>query len=78
MASEAASSVRGAAFRTKPLSLAKTCSMGLRSGEYLGRNKRRAPAVLIAFRTAFPLCDPRLSSTTISLRLRVGTRNCST
>ena len=31
MASETASSVRGAAFRTKPLSLAKTCSIGLRA-----------------------------------------------
>src|SRR3984957_20179108 len=31
---------RGAAFRRKPLSLAKTCSIGLRSGEYLGRNRR--------------------------------------
>jgi hypothetical protein len=37
-----------------------TCSIG-RSGEYLGRNRRRA---LTASRTAFPLCDPRLSSTT--------------
>jgi hypothetical protein len=29
MASEKALSIRGAAFRTKPLSLAKTCSIGL-------------------------------------------------
>src|ERR1700683_2497153 len=42
IASETASRVRGAAFRTKPLILAKTCSIGLRSGEYFGRNRRRA------------------------------------
>ena len=44
IASETASRVRGAAFRTKPLILAKTCSIGLRSSEYFGRNRRRAPA----------------------------------
>src|SRR4029077_14490893 len=69
-----AASVGGAAFRTKPLIVAKTCSIGLRSGEYLGRNRRRAPAALTAFRTAFPLWEPRLSRMTMSLGLRVGTR----
>jgi len=34
--------------------LAKTCSIGLRSGEYFGRNTRRAPTSRIALRTAFP------------------------
>jgi hypothetical protein len=34
--------VRASAFRSKVLNLAKTCSIGLRSGEYLGRNTRRA------------------------------------
>ena len=58
MAWEMASSVRGAAFRTKPLILAKTCSIGLRSGEYLGRNRRRAPAALTAFARLF-LCAIR-------------------
>ena len=38
-----ASRVRGAAFLTKPFTLAKTCSIGFRSGEYLGRNSSRAP-----------------------------------
>jgi hypothetical protein len=38
---ETASRVRGSAF-PRPLTLAKTCSMGLRSGEYLGRKRRRA------------------------------------
>ena len=69
--------MRGAAFRTKPFSLAKTCSIGLRSGEYLGRKRRRAPADLFALRTALPLCDPRLSATTMSSGLRAGTRNCA-
>ena len=59
------------------LSLAKTCSMGLRSGEYLGRNTRRAPTSRIALRTAFPLRDRRLSRMTTSPGLRVGTRNRS-
>ena len=57
--------------------MAKTCSMGLRSGEYLGRKTRRAPTSRIARRTAFPLWDPRLSRMTTSPGLRVGTRNCS-
>ena len=39
----------------KVLNLAKTCSMGLRSGEYLGRKTRRAPTARMAFRTPFPL-----------------------
>ena len=37
MARQTASTVRAAALRRKCLSLAKTCSMGLRSGEYFGR-----------------------------------------
>ncbi len=57
--------------------MAKTCSMGLRSGEYLGRKTRRAPTSRIARRTALPLWDPRLSRMTTSPGLRVGTRNCS-
>src|ERR1700680_4158442 len=39
-----ASNVRAAAFRSRCLSLAKTCSIGLRSGEYLGRKNSLAPA----------------------------------
>ena len=39
MARHAVSTVRAAAFRRKCLSLAKTCSIGFRSGEYLGRKK---------------------------------------
>ncbi len=33
--------------------------MGFRSGEYLGRKRRRAPAALMARRTALLLCEPR-------------------
>ena len=36
MVSQTASGVRAAAFRSRCFSLAKTCSIGLRSGEYLG------------------------------------------
>src|SRR4029453_14638496 len=43
MARQTASTVRAAAFRRKCLSLAKTCSMGFRSGEYLGRKNSFAP-----------------------------------
>src|SRR5580693_4726265 len=45
LASATASYVRASAFRSKVLNLTKTCSIGLRSGEYLGRNTRRAPNV---------------------------------
>lgn len=50
-----ASVVRLAALRSKSFSLAKTCSMGLRSGLYFGRRKSLAPAERMASRTAFPL-----------------------
>ena len=50
-----ASNVRAAAFRSRCLSLAKTCSMGLRSGEYLGRKNSLAPAERISWRAALPL-----------------------
>src|ERR1700704_5240303 len=39
MAAQTASTVRAAALRSRCLSLAKTCSMGFRSGEYFGRKK---------------------------------------
>ena len=68
--SDTASSDLGAAFRTKALSFEKSCSIGFRSGEYLGRNRSRAPAAFTASRTALPLCDPKLSRTTMSLGLR--------
>src|ERR1700690_1218736 len=54
-----ASYVRASAFRRRVLNLAKTCSIGLRSGEYFGRKTRRAPTFRIALRTAFPLWEPR-------------------
>src|SRR6202046_4524304 len=60
LASATASYVRASAFRSKVLNLAKTCSIGLRSGEYLGRNTRRAPTSRIARRMAFALWEPRV------------------
>jgi hypothetical protein len=39
-----ASTLRSAIFRSKAFSLAKTCSIGLRSGLWTGRNNRVAPA----------------------------------
>ena len=56
MASHTASWVRAAALRSQCLSLAKSCSMGFRSGEYFGRKKSRAPAARMAWRTAVLLC----------------------
>ena len=50
----------------------------MRSGKYFGRKTRLAPTSRIAFRTALPLCEPRLSRITTSPGLSVGTRNCST
>src|SRR3954447_14044457 len=45
--------VRALAFRNKVLSLANTCSIGLRSGLYGGRKISLAPAAWIALRMAF-------------------------
>ena len=47
MAAQIASTVRAAALRKRCLSLAKTCSMGFRSGEYLGKKISLAPAARI-------------------------------
>src|ERR1700688_1979770 len=66
LASEIASELRASGFCRRVLNLAKTCSMGLRSGEYLGRKTRRAPTARMAFRTPFPLWEPRLSRITAS------------
>ena len=54
MAATTASTVRAAALRNRCFSLAKTCSIGFRSGEYLGRKNNLAPADRIARRMAFP------------------------
>ena len=54
MASQRASTVRVAALRSRALSLAETCSIGFRSGEYGGRSSRRAPRASIASRTPCP------------------------
>jgi hypothetical protein len=60
MASQTVSSDRAALSRSQCLILAKSCSMGFRSGEYLGRKKSLAPAARMDRRTALPLCEPRL------------------
>src|SRR5262245_14906929 len=44
--------------------------MGLRSGEYGGKNKRWAPAARMARRIALPVCEPRLSITTAGAQRR--------
>jgi hypothetical protein len=55
MARQTASTVRVAAFRRKCLSLAKTCSMGFKSGEYFGRKKSLAPTERMSSRTVLLL-----------------------
>src|SRR3974377_1886760 len=66
-----ASNVRAAAFRSRCLSLAKTCSMGLRSGEYFGRKNSLAPAEGMGWRTARPFWPPGLSLHDVAPRPRV-------
>jgi hypothetical protein len=46
------SAERAAALRNKCLSLAKTGSIGFRSGDYFGRKKSLAPAARMSWRTA--------------------------
>ena len=43
------------AWRIQCLILAKACSIGLRSGEYFGRNHSLAPTALMASRMALAL-----------------------
>ena len=57
MALRISSAVPGAVPRGNVLSLARTCSIGFRSGEYLGRRNSLAPASRIARRTALPLWE---------------------
>ena len=78
MLCQVSSTDRASALRRSVLSLANACSIGLRSGLYGGRKSSLAPTARIAFRTAGLLWLPRLSSTTMSPALSVGTRHCST
>jgi hypothetical protein len=48
MAAVTASKLRAAALPNRCFSLAKTCSMGLRSGEYFGKKNSLAPAERMA------------------------------
>ena len=78
MAAQTASTVRAAAFRSRCLSLAKTCSIGFRSGQYFGRKNSLAPAERMSWRTALLLWLPRLSMTTMSPGRSVGRRTFAT
>ena len=67
------------------LSFAKTCSIGLRSGEHDGKNKRRAPANGAADCAAFVRAEvihdndvPRWTPMQAAFRGRMQTENCST
>ena len=53
MAEQTVSGVLAATFRKRCLSLAKTCSMGFKSGEYFGRNNSLAPASRNGFAHCF-------------------------
>ena len=79
MASETASRVRGAAFRTKPLILAKSCSIGLRSGEYFGRNRRRGAGGPDRVPYGFAFVHSQIVKHDDVVALEgSGSRNCST
>ena len=78
MAAQTVSTVRAAALRNRCLSLAKTCSIGFRSGEYFGRNSSLAPTDRISWRTILLLWLPRLSIMTMSPGRRVGSKTFST
>ena len=77
MAAQTASTVRAAALRSRCLSLAKTCSIGFRSGEYFGRKNSLAPAARMSWRTVLPLWLPRLSMMTMSPGRKRGEREPS-
>jgi hypothetical protein len=77
MAVSSASTVLAAVLLRSALSLEKACSIGLKSGEYGGRNRSRAPAASIASLAPRTLWAGRLSRMTMSPGARVGARNVS-
>src|SRR5215210_7312324 len=72
MASLSASRVRSAAFLTRCFIFEKASSMGLRSGEYAGRNTRSHPLASMSSLTLAVLCAPSPSSTTCPSRAACG------
>ena len=68
-------------FATEVLNLAKTCSIGLRSGEYFGKKTKASPGD-IADRSSHGLslvgAEIVEDHDVAWLPQRVGTRNCST
>src|SRR5829696_3843781 len=77
MASTNAWRVRAPAFLTMFFIFENASSIGLRSGEYEGRNKSSAPLASMSSLTFSVLCAPSPSSTTTCPSLRVGARKCS-
>lgn len=66
MALQTASAVRRAAFRSQCLSLAKNISIGLRSGECLGKKKSLAPAARMACRLSARRLNPSSTPHTVA------------
>src|SRR5215831_2103415 len=66
--------VRSAALRKQVLTGWNANSMGLRSGEYCGRNLRLAPTPRRASSTPATLWKDTLSATTMSPRMSIGAR----
>ena len=54
MAAQTVSTVRTSALRSRCLSFEKTCSIGLRSGEYFGSGNSLAPAERMIWLMALP------------------------
>src|SRR5437763_1273300 len=59
MAAQTVSTVRAAALRNRCLSLANTCSIGFRSGEYFGSRNSLAPAERMSWRMILIHCARR-------------------
>ena len=78
MARRNPTTVRSAALRRHALDVLKTISMGFKSGEYCGRRRSVARACSIAALAVAFLCAWRLSRMTMSPRLSVGFKHCST
>jgi len=78
MASRSASWVRALADLKNSFTFDHIFSIGFKSGEYGGRNRTSAPTEWIKSRASLSLCADRLSITTMSPGLSVGSRTCRT
>jgi hypothetical protein len=74
MAAQIVSSVRAAALRNRCLSLAKTCSIGFKSGEYFGMKLLRYVLLVAALCTATKQVHAEIAVNEMFQRFRSGTK----